>query len=72
MTIFVLDHGRPRINLGSVDNELSHLVKIHGRHRFGISQFPGEDGRHANFVWFDIYIWRDDGTSGIINTFTLR
>ena len=72
MTVFVFDYRRPRINLRPVDDQLSHLVKIHGRHRFGISQLPGEDRRYADLIWLDVYIWRDDRTSSIINTFTLR
>jgi hypothetical protein len=72
MTVFMFDYRRPGINFRSIDDQLPHLVEIRGRHRFWESQFPGKDRRDTDFVWFDVHIWRDDRTSGVINTFTLR
>jgi hypothetical protein len=72
MTVFVFDYRRTRINSRPINDQLPHLVKIRGRHRFGKGQLPGEDRRDTDFVRLDVHIWRDDRTSGIINTFTLK
>lgn len=72
MTVFMFDYRRPGINFRSIDDQLPHLVEICGRYRLWESQFPSKNWRDPDFVWFDVHIWRDDRTSGVINTFTLR
>lgn len=72
MSVFVFNYRRPGIILRPIDDQLPHLVKICGRHGFGERQLLGKDRRDADFVWLDVDIWRDDRTSSIINTFTLR
>jgi hypothetical protein len=47
-------------------------VEIHRRHRFREGQLLGKYRRDADFIWFDVHVWRDDRTSGVVNTFTLR
>ena len=72
MSVFVFDYRRPGIILWPIDDQLPHLVKICRRHGFGERQLLGKDRRDTNFVWLDVHIWRDDRTSGMIDTFTLR
>ena len=72
MAVFVFDYRRPGVNFRSINDQLPHLVEIRGRHGFRKSQFLGKDRRNPDFVWFDVHIWRNDRTSGVIYTFTLR
>ena len=60
MTVFVFYDCCPGIDLGPIDDQLPHLMEICGCHRFRKSQLPSEDRRDADFVWFDVDIWRDD------------
>ena len=34
MAVFIFDYRRPGIDFRSIDDQLPHLVKIRGRHRF--------------------------------------
>lgn len=72
MAVFVFDYRRPGISLRPIDDQLPHLVEIHRRHRFREGQLLGKYRRDADFIWFDVHVWRDDRTSGVVNTFTLR
>jgi hypothetical protein len=71
MAIFILNHRRSWVTLRTSDYPLPQFVEIRRSHRLRKGKFPRKDGRNANFIWLDIYIWRDDGPRCIVDTFTL-
>lgn len=71
MAIFILNHRRSWVTLRTSDYPLPQFVEIRRSHRLRKGKFPRKDRGNANFIWLDIYIWRDDGPRCIVDTFTL-
>lgn len=53
------------------DDKLPHFMEVCGSDRFGESKFPGKNRRDTNLVGFNVHVGGDNGTSGIVYTFTL-
>jgi len=70
-TILILHHCRTRMSSWTVNDQLPHFVNIGSGHRFGISQLSSKDGWNSDFVCLDIDIWRNNGTGGVVDSFSL-
>lgn len=70
--VFVLYYRSSWVDLGPVDDELSHLVDVSSGDRFGEGQFSSEHRWDTDLVWLDIDVRRDDGSSGVVYSFTLQ
>ena len=71
VAIFVLDDRRAGVIAGAVDDELAESVHIVVRDGFREGELAREDGWYADFVWLDVGVGRDDGTSGVVDTLAL-
>lgn len=71
LSVLVLNHHRPRIRLGSVDNQLAHDMHVVRCYGLRERELPGKDRRHTDLIRLNIDIGRDDGTSREVDTFSL-
>ena len=71
VAIFVLDDRRAGVIAGAIDDELAESVDVVVRDGLGEGELAREDGWYADFVWLDVGVGRDDGTSGVVDTLAL-
>lgn len=57
--------------LGTIDDELPHLSHVELRHWFRVRELLGEHWRNSNLVGLNVDVGGDDGSSGIVDSFTL-
>jgi hypothetical protein len=57
--------------LGTIDDELPHLSHIELGHWFRVSELLGEYWRNSNLIGLNVDVGGDDGSSGIVDSFTL-
>jgi hypothetical protein len=55
-----------------INDQVSELLRVLLGDRDGESQFACENGRNSDLVRFNIYVWRDYGTSCMIDAFSLK
>ena len=70
--ILVFDDGSAGVDLGTVDNQLAHLVKVGRRDGFRERELARKDGRDTNLVRFDIDVGRDDRARSIVYSLSLQ
>ena len=71
MTILVLHHRRPRIIIGSGNDQLAQLMKIGRCDGLRESQLSSKNGGDTDLVRLDVDIWGDHRTGSIVDTFPL-
>lgn len=52
-------------------DSLAHFVEIERGDRFRECELPCKDRRYTDFIGLDINIGRDNGASGVIDSFSL-
>ena len=71
-SVRVDDHGRSRVDLGSVDDRLLHLLEVVVRDRLRERELAREHGRHSDLVRLEVDVGRDDGSGGVVDSLSLE
>ena len=71
VSIFVLNDRRTGVIARAVDDELAEGIHVVVRDGLREGELAREDRWYANFVWLDVGVGRDDGTSGVVDTLAL-
>ena len=71
LPILCLDNARTRIPVGPIDDQLPHEVNVMSGDWIRESKLSSKHGRDTDLVRINVYVWRDDGASGVVNTFPL-
>ena len=71
-SVRVDDHRRSRVDLGSVDDGLLHLLKVVVRDRLGERELPREHGRHSDLVRLEVDVGRDDRSGSVVDSLSLE
>ena len=56
------------MNIGTIDDNLSHSLNVAGSHRLGVGEDFGDVDRDTDLVNLKIWIRRDDCPAGEINS----
>lgn len=71
MPVLVFNHRSAGIASRTRYDQLSKFMEIVRSHRLREGQLAREDGRDTDLVGFNVDIGRDDGTCGIVHSFSL-
>lgn len=70
--VLILDYRSAWVYLRPVDDELPHFVDVGSGDRFGEGKFSSKHRWDTDLVWLDIDVRRDDRSSGVVHSFTLK
>ena len=71
VAVLILHHCSARIPMWTSYDSLTHFVEIERGDGFGERELPRKDRRYTNLIGLDVDIGRYNGTSSVVDSFTL-